>query len=218
MFLFGLFVLFDHIRICYPDTEIYWISNRVVRLSVLVRRVRVSIEGIYSTVSGLLFEILIISPLLFLPSHPFHFLSLWDIDLISVCMLLIIEFFLPFSRFSSLFFLNLILQKTFQHIPLVIHPWNSLFLISESPLMKLLNLSSLKIISMLLSLSINNCSLIFVNILKCVLILHKLIIVLFVYWIFLSLYLITNHHLLIELLFLTLLLFFLPSSHLLSHC
>ena len=76
MLLFGLFILFYHIRICYPDAEVYWISYWVVGLSVLVGRVGVGIEGIDSTVSCLLFEILIVSPLLFFPSHPFHFLSL----------------------------------------------------------------------------------------------------------------------------------------------
>ena len=180
MLLLCLLVLFYHVWVRNTNTEVYWVCYWVVRLSVFARWIWISVITVDPAGSCLLLQILVIPSLLFLFPDSFHFFCLVDIDLVAVHVILIVQFLFSFPRFPSLLFLNLILKKTLEHILLIIHSGDSFFLIFKNSLLKLLNLSSLEIVSMLLSFPVNNRSLVFVYIVKSVLILHKLIVVLLV--------------------------------------
>ena len=181
MLLLCLLVLLYHVWVCYTYTEVYWVRYRVVRLPVFVWWVWVTVITVDSAGSCLLLEILVVPSLLFLSPDSFHFFSLVDIDLVTVCMILIVKFFFSFARFPSLLLFHLVLKETFEHVLLIIHSGDSFFLIFKNSLLKLLNLSSLEIVSMLLSFPVNNRSLVLVYIVKSVLILHELIVVLLVH-------------------------------------
>ena len=83
--------------------------------------------------------------------------------------------------------------------------------------LKLLHLFFLEMVSLTFPLPITDSCFVFVNILKSILILHKLLVILLINWIFLSLDLVTKQHFLIVLIFLSFFLLLLSHLNLLSH-
>ena len=217
MFLLGLFVLLYDVWVGYAYAEIYGIGDGVVRLTVLIGRIGVCVETVDSAVSGLHFELFVVPSLLLLLPGSFHLLGLRHVHLIPMRLMVVVKLFLPFPRLPPLFLIHLVLQKTLEHIFLMIHPANSLLLVLQNPLLKFLYLSFLEVIAVLLSLPVNNRSLVFVDVVEGVLVFHELVVVLFVDRVFLGLHLVADHDLSVVLLFLSLLLLFLPPSHLLTH-
>lgn len=134
--------------------------------------------------------------------------------LIPLHLRLVIQLLLSLSWLLPLLLLNLILQKTSQHIFFSIHSLHPLFLLSGYSLLVVLNLFFLELSPMDLSLLIADCCLIFIDIMQCLLILHELVIVLFVYWIFLRLELTSHLHFFVIFLHLSLLHLFLFESSL----
>jgi hypothetical protein len=84
------------------------------------------------------------------------------------------------------------LQKTSQHIFLMMHSMHPLLLISRNSLLKLFYLLPLKLTPMLLPISITNSRLILIYTMQSFLIIHKLIVVLLINRILLSLQLISQ--------------------------
>lgn len=217
MFLLGLFVLLNNVGVGDADTEIYGVGDRIVRLTVFVGWIGVGVEAVDSAVSGLHFELLVVPPLLLLLPGSLHLLSLGHIHLIPMHLIVVAEFLLPFPGLPPLLLIHLVLQKTLEHIFLIVHPADSFLLVLEDPLLKLLNLSFLEIIAMLLPLPVDNCSLVFVYVVESVLVFHELTVVLLVDRVLLGLYLVADHNLSVVFLLLSLLLLFLPPPHLLTH-
>ena len=147
-----------------------------MRLSELLRIV----IALDSTAASLYLQILVISALIFLSSSSFYLFGFSSIYLISSHLRLIVEFFFSFSGLSSCLFFHLTLEKTSEHIFLVIHFMHSLFLISGNPLLKFFNLFFLEITSMLLLFSLADGCFVTVDAVKGVLIFHKLAIILFI--------------------------------------
>jgi hypothetical protein len=110
----------------------------------------------------------------------------------------------------------LTLQKTTQHIFLLLNSYHLLFLLLRNPLLESLNLFPLKLIPLRLSFSVTHPRLILIDILQLVLILHEMIVVLLIDRIFLRFDLIANQHLLIIFFLLPLFLLSLSLPHLLA--
>jgi hypothetical protein len=110
----------------------------------------------------------------------------------------------------------LTLQKTTQHIFLLLNSYHLLFLLLRNPLLESLNLFPLKLIPLRLSFSVTHPRLILIDILQLVLILHEMIVVLLIDRIFLRFNLIANQHLLIIFFLLPLFLLSLSLPHLLA--
>ena len=108
------------------------------------------------------------------------------------------------------------LQKTTQHIFLLLYSYHLLFLLLCNPLLESLNLFPLKLIPLRLSFSVTRPRLILINILQFILILHEMIVVLLIDRIFLRFDLIANQHLLIIFFLLPLFLLSLSLPHLLA--
>lgn len=108
------------------------------------------------------------------------------------------------------------LQKTTQHIFLLLYSYHLLFLLLRNPLLESLNLFPLKLIPLRLSFSVTRPRLILIDILQLVLILHEMIVVLLIDRIFLRFDLIANQHLLIIFFLLPLFLLSLSLPHLLA--
>ena len=96
MFFLCLFVLFYYVGVCDSNSEIYRVGNRVVRLSEFIGRIWICVEAVDSTVSGLLFEVLIISTLLLFSSGSLLLLGFRYVDLVSGDLAVVVELFLSF--------------------------------------------------------------------------------------------------------------------------
>ena len=176
---------------------------------------RLGFIGIRS-ISGLLFEVLVVPPLLLLAPHPFGLLGLLRIHLVATNLRVVARLIQFLSRFLASSLLHLALQEATQPILFLFGPYDLLFLLLGDPLLEALNLSPLKLVPLRLPFSIAHPRLILIDVLQFILIFHEVIIVLLIDRILLGFDLIANHHLLIVLFPLSLL--FLPLSlpHLLA--
>lgn len=109
MFLFGLLILLDDVGVGDANAEIDRVGDRVVGLTVFVRRVGVGVEAVDPAVPGLHFELLVVPPLLLFLSGPLHLLGLRHIHLIAMHLVVVIEFLLPLPGLPSLLLIHLVL-------------------------------------------------------------------------------------------------------------
>jgi len=100
---------------------------------------------------------------------------------------LVAELLFFLSRLSSLLLFHLILKKTSQHIFFLVHPVDPLLLVLHHSFLEFIDLSLLEVISMLLPVSVADSSLVFIDVVKSVLVIHDLVVVLLVDRIFLGL-------------------------------
>lgn len=217
MLLFSLLIFFYYIGVCDPDAEVYRISYGVVRLTILARRIWVRGVTIDTTVSCLYLQLFIIPALIFLAPGTFRLLGLGHVDLIPLHLVLVAELLFFLSRLSSLLLFHLILKKASQHIFFLVHPVNSLLLVLHHSFLEFIDLSPLKVISMLLPVSVADSSLVFIDVVESVLVIHDLVVVLLVDRIFLGLKLVPQQHLLVVLAFLPLPLILFSTSHVFPH-
>lgn len=133
-----------------------------------------------SFVSSLQFELLIVATLLLSTPSSFHLLSLGCIHLIASHLRLIVQLLLSFSRFSAVFFFDLILKEAPQHVFLFNHPVSPFFLLLSYSLLKLLNFFFFELGTLKFTFSIADSSLISVDILESILVFHELVVVLLI--------------------------------------